>query len=188
MQRLFIQNVVNINFFIIYTCHISRIRCVRGRLWMTYARHLVKSEDKNILAGSFSPILPKCLYIPILSKMVFIHGLYWHIENTRLALNIAQVYSARLRKSKIKRLDIFIFKTDFFPFFEISNSLVYFVISLRRYGSNKWHQIGLKTQSEKGNEIKIWSSIQLFFSIFIAHTSTLKCFCLKNKQKWKYVF
>jgi len=79
-------------------------------------------------------------------------------------LNIAQVYPARLRKSILDfraeqyKLElystlilvfylsyhfngysrffyIFIFKTDYFPYFEITNTLGYLAILFRRYGS-----------------------------------------------------
>ena len=112
----------------------------------------------------------------------------YYIENTRLVLNIVQVYPARLRKSKITRPSIlfilpfqwlkqnfyiFIFKTDYFPYFEIINTLGYLAILFRRYGS--FFQVASNTQmysskpllqSEKLNTIKIWSLIQFFFLYF----------------------
>jgi len=75
--------------------------------------------------------------------------------------------------------DIFIFK-PIIPYFEITNTLGYLAILVRRHQC--FFQVASESkplfQSEKRNIIEIWSPIQL---LFLCYLSFINRFCLKNK-------
>ena len=79
------------------------------------------------------------------------------------------------------------FKNDYFPFFNITNSLFNAAITFCRYKS-LFQMVPTRPQNhwlnqKKKNRIEIWSAIQLFVRYYLDIMITkLKWFCLKNNN------